>query len=196
VADQEYAVGSQDFSPLVLAAKNANADAVLALPTPPDGMAIFKQMKELDFNAKFYFFVRAPDGQVWSQNLGKDGDFAVNTPGWSPQFKFAGVDQIVQQHQARYNKPADALVGSAYAEVQVLANAIERAGKLDRDALRDAIAATDMMTTVGPVKFNPDGTGQVITPANQWQNGKQVLIWPKDQAAVPVAYPAPAWRER
>jgi len=40
-----------------------------------DGMAIFKQMKELDFNAKFYYFIRAPDGLAWPQNLGKDGDY-------------------------------------------------------------------------------------------------------------------------
>lgn len=196
VADQEYAVGAQDFSPMILAAKNANAEAVLTLPNPPDGMAIAKQMKELDFNAKFYFMIRAADGQVWPQNLGKDGDFVVLSPGWSPQLKYPGEEQIIQGHQARYNKPADALVGAAYAEIQVLANAIERAGRLDRDALRDAIATTDMMTVIGPVKFNPDGTGQVPVLANQWQSGKQVLIWPKEVAVAPVAYPAPAWGTR
>jgi branched-chain amino acid transport system substrate-binding protein len=196
VTEEEYAVGSQDFSPMILAAKSANADAVLALPTPPDGMAIFKQMKELDFNAKLYYFLRAPDGQVWSQNLGKDGDYVLLAPGWSPQLKFPGVDQIVQAHQARYNKPADALVGAAYSVVQVFANSVERADRFDRDALRDAIAKTDMMTAEGPVKFNADGTGQVIIIANQWQAGKQTLVWPRDQAAAQVAYPAPAWRDR
>jgi len=196
VADEQYAVGAPDFSPMILAAKNANADAVLALPSPPDGMAIFKQMKELDFNANFYFFIRSADGQVWSQNLGKDGDYVVIAPGWSPQLKFPGVAQIVQEHQDRYNKPADALVGAAYSAVQVLANSIERAGRLDRDALRDALASTDMMTAEGPVKFNPDGTGQVITIANQWQNGTQMLVWPKENAAAPLQYPAPPWNQR
>ena len=53
-----------------------------------------------------------------------------------------------------------------------------------------------MMTVAGPVKFNPDGTGQVITVINQWQDGKQVLVWPKDQAVGPLLYPARPFRER
>ena len=196
VADEEYAPGARDFTPMLLKAKGGGAEAVLALPNPPDGMAIVKQMKELDLNPKFLLFIRAPDGIAWSQNLGKDGDYVLLSPGWSQDLKFPGVEELKQRHLARYNKPAEATTGAAYAAVQVLANAIERAGKLDRDAIRDALAATDMMTVMGPVKFNPDGTGQVQTIANQVQDGKQVLVWPKDQASAPVAYPARPFRER
>jgi branched-chain amino acid transport system substrate-binding protein len=196
VADQEYAPGSQDFSPIILAAKNAGAEVVLALPNPPDGTALAKQMKELDFNANMYVFIRAADGLSWSQNLGKDGDYFLNMPGWNPAVKFDGVADMVQRHQAKYNKPAQATTGPAYAAVQILADAISRAKSLDRDKIRDAIAATDMMTVAGPVKFNPDGTGQVTTVINQWQDGKQLLVWPSDQAVGKVTYPAKAWKER
>jgi hypothetical protein len=34
-------------------------------------------------------------------------------------------------------------------------------GSLDREKIRDAIAATNMTTVVGPVRFRPDGTGEV-----------------------------------
>ena len=34
-------------------------------------MTIVKQMKELGFTPKLSFFIRAPDAQIWSQNLGK-----------------------------------------------------------------------------------------------------------------------------
>ncbi|MBI2150765.1 MAG: amino acid ABC transporter substrate-binding protein, partial [Acidobacteria bacterium] len=70
VIKPEYAPGSKDFSDPILKAKSAGAEMVLALPNPPDGMTIFKQMKELDLNAKAYLFVRAPDPPVWSKNLG------------------------------------------------------------------------------------------------------------------------------
>ncbi len=196
VADQEYAPGSKDFSPVIQAAKNAGAEVVLALPNPPDGLALAKQMKELDFNANSYVFIRAADALSWSENLGKDGNYFLLMPGWNPAEKFPGVQDLVQRHQAKYNKPAQATTGPAYAAVQILADAIARANSLDHDKIRDAIAATDMMTVVGPVKFNPDGTGQVVTIINQWQDGKQQLIWPADQAAGQVAYPAKAWNER
>ncbi len=103
---------------------------------------------------------------------------------------------MVQRYQAKFGKPAQATSGPAYAAVQILADAISRAGSLDHDKIRDAIAATNMNTVIGPVKFNPDGTGQVLNVINQWQNGKQVLVWPADQAEVKIAYPAPKWSDR
>ncbi len=196
VADEEYAPGSQDFSSQILNARNNGAQALLSLPTPPDGMAIMRQLKELDANIGFHFMIRAPDGSVWAQNLQRDGDYVIQAPGWSTDLKFQGVAEVLQAHQAKYNKPADALVGVAYSCIQILANAIERAGRLDKDAIRDNIASTDMTTVDGPVKFNPDGTGQVIGVANQWQNGRQVLVWPREQAVGQIQYPAPNWSAR
>src|SRR5438094_5948145 len=49
VVTGEYAPGAKDFSDLILKAKAANADAAFALPTPPDGMTMIKQMKELGY---------------------------------------------------------------------------------------------------------------------------------------------------
>ena len=43
---------------------------------------------------------------------------------------------------------------------------------------------------MGRIKFNADGTGVVDILVNQWQNGKQELVWPADQASAPFAYPA------
>jgi branched-chain amino acid transport system substrate-binding protein len=196
VADEQYTPGATDYSAPILKAKSANADALMALPSPPDGMAIAKQMKELDFMPKLAHLVRAPDGLVWGKNLGHDGDWFVLAPGWHPDVKFSGAKELAQAHQTRYNKPAEVLVGPAYSAVQVLFDAVNRVGKPDRDALRDALAATDLMTVAGPIKFNADGTAQAITVMDQWLGGKQVLVWPKDQATQPLDYPAKAWNSR
>jgi branched-chain amino acid transport system substrate-binding protein len=195
VANEEYAPGSSDFSSLILKAKSANADVLLSMPTPPDGMALLKQMKELDFGPKVLQFIRASDSLVWGTNLGKDGDLALNAPGWSPDLKFPGVAELRTAHQAKYNKSAEALTGAAYAAVQILFDAVNKVGKPDREALREAIAATNMQTVAGPVKFNPDGTAEIVTVINQWVNGKQVLVWPQDQAGAQIQLAKP-WRER
>jgi len=196
VAHGEYAPGAKDYSDLILKAKAENADAVFALPTPPDGMAMVKQMHELDFNPKLAFMIRAPDAPVWSQNLGKDGDYTVFAPGWHSAFKFPGVAELNAAHVKKIGRPADPITGPAYACVQILAAAITKAGAPDREKVRDAIAATDMMTVVGPVKFRPDGTGIVLGAFLQWLNGKQELVWPKEFATAPLAYPAPPFNKR
>ena len=192
----EYAPGAKDFSDLILKAKAANADVVLALPNPPDGMTIVKQMKELGYTPKLSFFIRAPDAQIWSQNLGKDGDYMVLAAGWHHAMKGAGVKELNDAHQKKYGRPADPLVGPAYACVEILAAAVTRAGFPDREKVRDAIAATNMNTVIGPVKFRPDGTGIVAQALLQWQNGKQELIWPKESATAQLAYPAPPFAKR
>jgi branched-chain amino acid transport system substrate-binding protein len=192
----EYAQGAKDFSDLILKAKAANVDAVFALPTPPDGMTMVKQMKELGFTPKLTFFIRAPDPPIWSKNLGKDGDYVVLAPGWHYAVKAPGVKELNEAHQKKFGRPADPIVGPAYACVQILAAALTRAGAADREKVRDAIAATDMTTVVGPVKFRPDGTGIVESVFVQWINGTQELIWPKESATMPVVYPAPPFAKR
>jgi len=196
VASGEYAPGSKDFSDLILRAKSAGSETVLGLPSPPDGMTIVKQMKELDFNPKVHLFIRAADPPVWSQNLSKDGDYVLLSPGWHFAAKYPKVTELNETHQKMLNRPADPLVGPSYACIQILANAIERAGSLDHERIRTAVAATNMTTVVGPVKFRPDGTGEVKVFFQQWLKGKQELVWPKDFATVPFGYPAPPFSQR
>jgi branched-chain amino acid transport system substrate-binding protein len=106
------------------------------------------------------------------------------------------VDELNAKHVALMERPADPIVGPAYAAVQILADAIERAGSLDRAAIRDAIAATDMETVAGPITFRDDGTG-VITPIYlQYQAGTIELIWPQEFATAELAFPAPPYDQR
>ena len=196
VASGEYAPGSKDFSDLILRAKSAGAEAVLALPSPPDGMTIVKQMKELDFNTKVNLFIRAADPPVWSQNLGKDGDYVLLSPGWHFAARYPNVRELNDEHQKLFNRPADPLVGPSYACLQILADAVARAKTLDRDKIRDAVAATNMTTVVGPIRFRPDGTGEVKVFFQQWLKGKQELVWPKEFATATFGYPAPPFNQR
>src|SRR5262245_49995073 len=193
----EYAPGSKYDSDLIPKANAAQVEAVYGLPTPPDGMAIVKQMKELDFNPKLALLIRAPDGPVWAQNLGKDGDYVMLAPGWHNGVKYPGVAELNAAYAKKVGRPADPLTGPAYACVQILSAALTKAGAADREKVRDAIAATDLTgTVIGPVKFRPDGTGIVQSVFIQWQSGKQELVWPKEFATKPLAYPAPPYSKR
>ncbi|HZS32491.1 MAG TPA: amino acid ABC transporter substrate-binding protein [Methylomirabilota bacterium] len=196
VVHGEYAPGAKDYSDLILKAKSAGADALLALPTPPDGMTMVKQMRELDWAPKLALLIRAPDPPVWAKNLGKDGDYVLLAPGWHHAMTYPGVAELNAAHQRRVGRPADPITGPAYACVQILGAALARAGAADRDRVRDAIAATDLTTVIGPVKFRPDGTGIVQSVFVQWINGKQELVWPREFATAPLAYPAPPFAQR
>jgi branched-chain amino acid transport system substrate-binding protein len=78
----------------------------------------------------------------------------------------------------------------ASAVIQIWANAFERAQSFDTEKLRDALAATDMQTFYGHIKFAPEGNN-VAKPMvlRQIQNGKYVVVAPTQYASDPVVFP-------
>jgi branched-chain amino acid transport system substrate-binding protein len=117
--------------------------------------------------------------------------------GWHYRVNYPGVDKLNKAYQSKFGRPSDMQTGPAYASIQILAAAIEKAGTLDTAKVRDAIAATDMMTVVGKVKFRPNGTVVDPCPATiQWIGGGQKLVWPKEFRETPFVYPIPPWKER
>ena len=77
------------------------------------------------------------------------------------------------------------------------ADAFERAGSIDKDKVRDALASTDMTTMYGPIKFDP--TGKNIAKSMvlyQVIGGKYKVVAPTKWAETKIVYPAPDWSER
>jgi ABC-type branched-subunit amino acid transport system substrate-binding protein len=75
---------------------------------------------------------------------------------------------------------------------QVAAAAIEKAGSLERAAIRDALAVTGMITEMSQVKFGQNNTRlNAIRPVIQWQNGSMELVWPYNQKSKAFVYPIP-----
>jgi hypothetical protein len=53
-----------------------------------------------------------------------------------------------------------------------------------------------MDTVMGHITFREDGTGTVIAPILQYQEGRVQLVWPAEFATADLVYPAPAFEER
>lgn len=191
VYDSKYATMSPDLTPLIKGAQNAGAEVVLSCPNAGDAITMLKQMSQLGYKPEGFVAVRGADDPAWPK-LGPMGDYVVGSPDWHPALNFPGVKEFNAEYTAKFGTDPHPDNGIAYASIQIVANAIERAGSLDRDKIRDAIATTDMMTIAGPVKF--DNTGQMINPTPvviQWQKGVEELVWPDNLKTNPLVYPIP-----
>lgn len=96
-----------------------------------------------------------------------------------------------------YNYDAPYQSAESAAAVEVFADAIQRAGSLDPAKVRDAIAATDMETFYGYVKF--DATGKNTAKPMvlyQVQNGEYKVVAPQKWASSKAIFPAPSWSQR
>jgi branched-chain amino acid transport system substrate-binding protein len=89
---------------------------------------------------------------------------------------------------------------ASYDMVHVIAEAIARAdGSTDPDKLVTALEATDHVGTMGRIQFYGRdnifthalkyGPGLVTTVAIQWQDGKQMCVWPSDKAKAKIRFP-------
>ena len=108
--------------------------------------------------------------------------------------KTFGNKEFVDAFQAKYKKLPDALNSSlGYMPCQIMEQAIEKVGSLDRKKLRDYIAANEFQTVQGPVKFKGSENIKAVAGILQWQNGVLEVIWPKSIATAKPIYPKPAW---
>jgi branched-chain amino acid transport system substrate-binding protein len=198
VLDETYAFGSLDFSMIITKAKAADAEVWLSAPTPPEGMAMVRQMKELNYCPKILNMVQACASRTWPGKRGELGEYAVGMDSWGLGLPWPGNEKLTQDATKMAGKLPWTLVGTGYIDVQVLVNGIEQAGTLDREKIRDALAKTDMMTVSGPAKCRPDGTFDLPVYVCQWQEDKYipVWVWPKKHALPKPVYPVPKWTER
>jgi len=186
-----YAMRAPDLSALITGAKSSGAEVLLSYPTPPDAITMLKQSAQLGYKPKAMVMLRACDDPAWGR-LGALGDYVIGSPQWHSVFKFPGVKELNDAVKAKTGQLTDPTTGPAYYSIKIAAAAIENAGSLDRAAIKDAIAATDMMTVGGHVKFPKDRTRAVLPrPVIQWRNGVMEVVWPDDQKAKPLVYPIP-----
>jgi branched-chain amino acid transport system substrate-binding protein len=107
---------------------------------------------------------------------------------------------FVAAFKAKYGNNPSYCGYTAYDEVYYLADAIKRAGSTDSDKLVDALEKTDYVGTIGRVQFkgkdSPNPHALKIGPTTisglmlQWQDGKQVNLWPANVANGKLKFPA------
>ena len=112
-----------------------------------------------------------------------DGFFDINYR-YNPNSEEA--DYLLSRYRELYGEEIPVCAIYGYESIMVIADALERAGTTDHEALRDALAATNMTEHLLPqeeILF--DQAGENINSAGvliQIQDGKQVIVYPKEYA--------------
>lgn len=199
--NEGYAARADDFSRLLIKAKSANPDLVYMISYVEDATLLMRQAMELDFNPKL--FVGGAAGFTlpeFAEKAGKAAEYVYSVTLWTPNVPYSGARRYAEKYTARYGSPPQYHGAEAYAAVHVMADALERALAITPDAVREALAETDMMTAFGPVKFISYGGKQrqnsLPTYVVQWQNGRLETVWPKKMATQPFVYPVPPRHRR
>jgi branched-chain amino acid transport system substrate-binding protein len=156
VKEQSYSSGDKDFRAQLTDIKSANPDVILITGYYPEVSLIIREARQLGIKATF------AGGDGWDgASLIPVGGKAIEGSYFSNHFstedKSPAVQQFVEKYKKKYNKLPDAFAALGYDSVNLLADAIKRAGSTDPEKLRDAIAGTkDFPGVTGKITINPE----------------------------------------
>lgn len=204
VYQTKYPVDTTDVSTIVSAIKAANPDVILNAGHLTDALLIHKGLKEQNVTAKVYGYSVGPDTPDFRSSLGKDANYVFGAAQWSTTAKYKGVPGFIptsaeytKEFKAKFGHDPDYHNAESTAGGLAFQYAIEKAGSIDPQKVRDALANLDVMTFYGRIKFDPVGIN-TFKPmvVNQIQNGELVTVWPQSVAVAKPMYPTPVWASR
>ncbi len=193
---KSFPLGSKDLSPLLKEMKAANPDAVFFFCYPPETMLITKQAIEVGLNPKLFYCTIGVAFSPYRDAFGaKTVEGVMGAGAWNPKVPYPGAKDFWERMTAFSGAGGTDWYGNAfcYSAVQVLQQAIEKTGTLDRKKVRDAMARETFDTVIGPVRFENQFNIQSPGEVGQWQNGEFEVVAAKEKRTAEPIYPKPEW---
>jgi branched-chain amino acid transport system substrate-binding protein len=194
---------NNDFSAQIAAFKNEGIEIMTGVMIPPDAKTFLTQAKQQGFKPKVVTLGKALLFPAAIEALGDLGDGLSTEVWWSPSHPFTSslsnqsASALADDYEATTGRQWTQCVGFAHALFEVAVDVLKRTQDLgSRAAVRDAVAATNLHTVVGAVKWGGDGPMKNVskTPLvlGQWVKGtkrKYELVIVNNQAmpSIPVA---------
>ncbi len=180
--------------------KQKNPDIVFFSGYFEDCVPFLRQAKEMNVNPKAVVFTDAPQLSDWSKILGAEGDYVFSNVYWSSTMKWKGpyfdVKSFTEGFQKKTGSAPQYLNAAGATTGLLLQMAIEKAGTLDQNKIRETLRNMDVTTFYGQFKWDDKGNNiKARLGTVQIQNGKMIVVDPPE-TGVKVEYPTPAWDKR
>ncbi len=205
VADFPYRANSTSLTAEVQKLKAAGPDVWLPTSYQSDAVLFVRTARELDWNPKM--IIAQDAGHIdpkFIEQTGKDSEgYMTRSPFPSDRIDQNPVAKALNgPYKARSGKDLYDLPARAFTGLVTLVDAINRGGSTEPEAIRKALAATDVKAAdlIVPwtgVRFDEAGQNTGVRAIiMQLQGGKYHTVWPFDMATKDVIFPIPKWSER
>jgi branched-chain amino acid transport system substrate-binding protein len=201
VIDERYSSNASDFNSLLSQIKSVNADVVLVAGHETEILNFVRQAKSLAAAPKLYSFTVGVPSEDFRKALGKDADYAFGMTAWLPTASlkdrwFGDAAQFAAAYKAKFGYDPDYHAASGAADVEALAQAVEDAGSVDPQKVRDAIAKLNFPSLYGTIAFAANGQIDLPQTVIQVQGDELKAIYGGKGFIEKPKYPMPAWNAR
>ncbi len=182
---EKYAINTLDHASALTEIKAAKPDWIVATGYINDMILIRKQMADLGIKAQVVTMINAPAYQEFIDATGPLAENVTSATWWHPAVRYESKDvfgsaaKYTEMFQKKFNALPDFTNATGSSVGVVLQMAIEKAGSVDRDKVRETLAKGGFDTFFGPLSFNSSGQAvSYVPPVFQIQKGKAVVIYP------------------
>ena len=196
VYNEKYPSGIKDLTSQLAVIRSKNPDILLGAGYIGDMILLARQANEVGVKPKVVGMAVGPTHPRFVESLGAISEGMLEPVQWAPSMPWKDelfgftAREFADQFKKEYGYEPDYHPPQSIAALEVFQRAIEKAGSLDREKVRDAIAATNIQTAYGPVRFDARGVNIAKSMAVvQLQSGKPVVVWPAKAAEGKLRYP-------
>ena len=185
----EWEFGNKEFGPLASRLKEANAELVWIGSIGPESIQLLEAMNKIDYRPKLQFHLYPTPGPLAQSPLASNVLTVTTFEQHAPFTNQPGAGEIIKIYNERAGKanlPDTAFelqAANAVTGWQILEAGVKGSNSLDDRKIADWLKANKIDTLVGKLRFDgPNNYGDDLNRIKQLQNGKWVVIHPKDVA--------------
>ena len=196
VLNEKFELGATDFSGILQKVKNSKADVFLSDAHLPDYITMHRQYLQNGLHHQMVSYgARGPESDA-RQALGAGTDYIFAGIWWSTKLPYPQAKKFTDDYKAFTGHDVDSWYAApAYDGMRILAKAIEAAGSLDKNAIRDALKKAVLKDSVLPgqvLKFSANGQAEYPFVITQNKPDNKVdIVFPKDAATGDAIAPNP-----
>lgn len=204
VADLSYPHNTSDLTGTISKLRVKKPDVIVSANYTSDAILIAKTMKDLNVNPMAFIAIGGGmQDPAFISSLGKDAtDFSVMSAS-GDDITVPSARKVGRQYKKRFNMGMSPVAALSYTTVYVLKDALERAGSIDREKLREALTQTNIgigekgSILPSPIQFGEDGQNQgsrcVVI---QIRDGKRTAVYPPDISPSEPIWPMRPWGKK
>ena len=194
VVDDKLPPEINDMAATLTKVRAIKPDLLLVSGHEKGATLVVRQTAEMKIEVPLVATTHCDSAKI-AESLGKMAEQVLCASQWDRKLSykdkwFGSADDYAKLFEKEFKYPAPYQAAESTASVLVFADAFERAKSFDPGKVRDAIAATDLMTFYGPIKFDPTGKN-VAKPMvlYQVQGGDYKVVAPTRWAEVSLIWP-------
>jgi branched-chain amino acid transport system substrate-binding protein len=209
VYDRTFPSTTVDHTPILRAIKAAEPDIVFVASYATGSVGMVRVLSEVGYRPRLFggAMIGLQFTPVKAQ-LGPLLNGVVINENYVPEktMNFPGVEDVLKRYQQRAASAGTDPLGFwspfAYAELQILGQAVESVGGTDQGKIADYLHKTPFKTVIGDVKFGPIGEWEKSrilyiqyqnvrgNDLNQFREpGKAVILYPPELKSGELIYP-------